>query len=71
MTLEKEKSVCKGRLIGIVYDTAIGVNVKHSCFDQKLLVTLIADKEVCEKAFSIILVATKAALEKAGCTAAV
>lgn len=72
----------KGMLIGIEYDTAIGVNVKHSCFDQKLLVTLIgdriirlippliADEEACDKAFSIILAATKASLEKFEGTAA-
>lgn len=63
----------KGMLIGIEFDRPIGLDIKHGCFDRKLLVTLIgdriirlippliADKASCDEAFSILLEAVKAA----------
>lgn len=56
----------KGLLIGVEFDAAVGLNIKHGCFDKKLLVTLIGDavirmvpplivsKEDCDKAYEII-----------------
>jgi acetylornithine/N-succinyldiaminopimelate aminotransferase len=55
-----------GLLVGIEFDGPIGLDVKHGCFDRKLLVTLIGDRlirmvppliasrEDCDKAFGII-----------------
>jgi acetylornithine/N-succinyldiaminopimelate aminotransferase len=34
----------KGLLIGVEFDGPIGLDVKHGCFDRKLLVTLIGNK---------------------------
>ncbi|MFP3043899.1 acetylornithine/succinylornithine family transaminase [Treponema primitia] len=72
-TLPRVKSVRGlGLLVGIEFDGPIGLDVKHGCFDRKLLVTLIGDrlirmippltaaKEDCDKAFGIISDAVKA-----------
>jgi acetylornithine/N-succinyldiaminopimelate aminotransferase len=56
----------KGLLIGIEYDGPFGLQVKHACFDNRLLVTLIGDRIIrlippliltekdCDKAFGIL-----------------
>ena len=56
----------RGLMIGIVYDGPVGLKVKHGCFDNKMLVTLIgnnvirlippliATKEDCDKAYEIM-----------------
>lgn len=56
----------KGLMIGIEFDAPLGKNIKHNCFDKKLLVTLIgnsiirvlppliATKEDCDKAYKIL-----------------
>lgn len=56
----------KGLLIGVEFDQNIAVEVKHKCFDKKLLITaiggniirmvppLILNEEDCDKAFEII-----------------
>ncbi|MBV4418447.1 acetylornithine/succinylornithine family transaminase [Clostridium tyrobutyricum] len=63
----------KGLMIGIEFDSPLGKDIKHGCFDRKLLVTLIgtsvirvlppliATKEDCDKAYEIL----KAAAEEA------
>ena len=62
----------KGLLVGVEFDAPIGLEIKHGCFDRKLLVTLIgkslirmappliATKEDCDKAFAILLEAARA-----------
>ncbi|GHV96567.1 acetylornithine aminotransferase [Spirochaetia bacterium] len=62
----------KGLLVGVVFDGPIGLDVKHGCFDRKLLVTLIgkstirmvppliATKADCDKAYEILLESVKA-----------
>jgi acetylornithine/N-succinyldiaminopimelate aminotransferase len=62
----------KGLLVGVEFDGPIGLDVKHGCFDRKLLVTLIgkslirmvppliAGKADCDKAYEILLAAVKA-----------
>lgn len=64
----------KGLLVGVEYDLPIGLAVKHSCFDQRLLVTLIGDRIIrmipplivtdkeCDQAFDILKKATEMAL---------
>lgn len=56
----------KGLLIGVEFDQNIAIEVKHKCFDKKLLITaiggniirmvppLILNEEDCDKAFEII-----------------
>ncbi|RYL88495.1 acetylornithine/succinylornithine family transaminase [Sporolactobacillus sp. THM7-4] len=56
----------KGLMIGVEFDSPIGLDVKHACFDRKMLVTLIGDriirlippliatKEDCDKAYEIL-----------------
>ncbi|MET1247196.1 acetylornithine/succinylornithine family transaminase [Sporolactobacillus sp. STCC-11] len=56
----------KGLMIGIEFDASIGHDVKHECFDRKMLVTLIGDriirlippliatKEDCDQAYAIL-----------------
>jgi acetylornithine/N-succinyldiaminopimelate aminotransferase len=57
----------QGLLIGVEFDSAIqGIDVKHGCFDRKLLITsigahtirmvppLILTKEDCDNAYAII-----------------
>ena len=56
----------KGLLVGVEFDQNIAVDVKHACFDRKLLITaiggstirmvppLILNEEDCDKAFEII-----------------
>lgn len=56
----------KGLLVGVEFDQNIAVDVKHACFDRKLLITaiggntirmvppLILNEEACDKAFEII-----------------
>lgn len=56
----------KGLLVGVEFDEDIALDVKHGCFDRKLLITaigkntirmvppLIATKADCDKAYSII-----------------
>lgn len=56
----------KGLLVGVEFDQNIAVEVKHKCFDKKLLITaiggniirmvppLILNEEDCDKAFDII-----------------
>jgi acetylornithine/N-succinyldiaminopimelate aminotransferase len=63
----------KGLLIGVEFDGPMGADIKHSCFDGRLLVTLIGDRIIrlippliltradCDKAYDILL----AAIEKA------
>ncbi|MCH3965760.1 MAG: aspartate aminotransferase family protein [Clostridium sp.] len=63
----------KGLMIGIEFDAPLGKDIKHGCFDRKLLVTLIgtsvirvlppliAAKEDCDKAYEIL----RAAVEEA------
>lgn len=63
----------KGLMIGIEFDLPLGKDIKHGCFDRKLLVTLIGTsvirvlpplivtKEDCDKAYEIL----KAAAEEA------
>ncbi len=36
----------KGLLIGIEYDGPVGLEIKHGCFDRKMLVTLIGDRVI-------------------------
>ncbi len=61
----------KGLLVGVEFDCDIALDVKHKCFDRKLLITaigknvirmvppLILNEKDCDKAFEII----KAAVE--------
>lgn len=68
----------KGLLVGVEYDLPIGADVKHSCFDQQLLVTLIGDriirmippllvtKKECDQAFEILEKATQIVLNNLG-----
>ena len=63
----------KGLMIGIEFDSPIGHDVKHECFDRKMLVTLIGDrvirlippliatKENCDQAYAILRDAATAA----------
>ncbi|MDD3174739.1 MAG: acetylornithine/succinylornithine family transaminase [Herbinix sp.] len=63
----------KGLLVGVEFDGVNSVDIKHACFDRKLLITaiggsiirmvppLIATKEDCDKAFEIINEAVKEA----------
>ncbi|SMC27417.1 Aminotransferase class-III [Clostridium acidisoli DSM 12555] len=63
----------KGLLVGVEFDAPVGKNIKHGCFDRKLLVTLIGTsvirmvpslivtKEDCDKAYEIL----KSAVEEA------
>lgn len=63
----------KGLMIGIEFDSPIGHDVKHECFDRKMLVTLIGDrvirlippliatKENCDQAYAILRDAAAAA----------
>ncbi|AND83562.1 acetylornithine/succinylornithine family transaminase [Clostridium tyrobutyricum] len=63
----------KGLMIGIEFDSPLGKDIKHGCFDRKLLVTLIgtsvirvlppliANREDCDKAYEIL----KSAAEEA------
>lgn len=63
----------KGLMIGIEFDSPLGKDIKHGCFDRKLLVTLIgtsvirvlppliATREDCDKAYEIL----KSAAEEA------
>lgn len=56
----------KGVLIGIEYDGPVGLEIKHGCFDRKMLVTLIGDRVIrlippliltekdCDAAFKIL-----------------
>ncbi|MBE6829725.1 MAG: acetylornithine/succinylornithine family transaminase [Ruminococcaceae bacterium] len=56
----------KGLLIGIEYDGPVGLEIKHVCFDRKMLVTLIGDRVIrlippliltekdCDAAFEIL-----------------
>ena len=56
----------KGLLIGIEYDGPVGLEIKHGCFDRKMLVTLIGDRVIrlippliltekdCDAAFEIL-----------------
>lgn len=65
----------KGLLVGIEFDSPIGLDVKHGCFDRKMLVTLIGDrtirlippliatKEDCDKAFGILKASAEAAAQ--------
>ena len=63
----------QGLLVGVEYDdTILGVDVKHGCFDRKLLITaigahiirmvppLIVSEEECDQAVEIIEEAVKA-----------
>ncbi|MDR2478711.1 MAG: acetylornithine/succinylornithine family transaminase [Treponema sp.] len=62
----------KGLLVGVEFDAPIGPEIKHGCFDRKLLVTLIGKslirmapplvvtKEECDKAFAILLEVARA-----------
>jgi acetylornithine/N-succinyldiaminopimelate aminotransferase len=66
----------KGLLIGVEFESPIGVDVKHNCIDRKLLVTLIGKSlirmvppliltsEDCDKAFDILKDSIEAALIK-------
>lgn len=66
----------KGLMIGIEFDSPIGLAVKHGCFERKMLVTLIADriirlippliatKEDCDKAYQILKDSAAAATKK-------
>jgi acetylornithine/N-succinyldiaminopimelate aminotransferase len=61
-----------GLLVGVEFDGPIGLDIKHGCFDRKLLVTLIgkslirlvppltAAREDCEKAYRILEESVKA-----------
>lgn len=63
----------KGLMIGVEFDAPLGLDIKHGCFDRKMLVTLIgstvirmippliATKEDCDKAFDILKAAVEAA----------
>lgn len=65
----------KGLLVGIEFDSPIGLDVKHGCFDRKMLVTLIGDRIIrlippliatkadCDKAFEILKASAEAALK--------
>ncbi|MGL5693839.1 MAG: aspartate aminotransferase family protein [Peptostreptococcaceae bacterium] len=56
----------KGLLVGVEFEDAIGLDVKHYCIDHKLLVTLIGDRTIrmvpplilteehCDKAFEVL-----------------
>lgn len=56
----------KGLLIGIEYDGPVGLEIKHGCFDRRMLVTLIGDRVIrlippliltekdCDAAFEIL-----------------
>jgi acetylornithine/N-succinyldiaminopimelate aminotransferase len=72
-TLPRVKEVRgKGLLVGVEFDGPIGLDVKHGCYDRKLLVTLIgktlirmvppliAGKADCDKAYEILLESVKA-----------
>lgn len=62
----------KGLMLGVEFDSPLGKDIKHGCFDRKLLVTLIgtsvirmlppliATREDCDKAYEIL----KAAVEE-------
>jgi acetylornithine/N-succinyldiaminopimelate aminotransferase len=76
-SLPKVKEVRgKGLLIGVEFDGVNGVDVKHACFDRKLLITaignniirmvppLIASREDCDKAYEIIREAVNEVLSK-------
>lgn len=64
----------KGLLMGVEYDKPIAMEVKHKCFENKLLITavssntirllppLIVTQEQCEEAFTILKEATEACL---------
>ncbi|MFX3616543.1 MAG: aspartate aminotransferase family protein [Sporolactobacillus sp.] len=66
----------RGLMIGIEFNLPIGLDVKHGCFDRKLLVTLIGDRVIrlippliasktdCDKAFEIIKASAEAAFVK-------
>lgn len=68
----------KGLLMGVEYEQPIAMEVKHQCFDRKMLITavsgniirmvppLIVTKEECDKAFAILKEATEAAMAVAG-----
>lgn len=71
-TLPRVKEVRgKGLLVGVEFDGPIGLDIKHGCFDRKLLVTLIgksvirmvppliASKADCDKAYEILREAVK------------
>ncbi|MBA5851637.1 acetylornithine/succinylornithine family transaminase [Clostridium sp. cel8] len=63
----------KGLMIGVEFDSPLGLDIKHGCFDRKLLVTLIgnsvirmlppliATKEDCDKAYEILKASVDAA----------
>jgi acetylornithine/N-succinyldiaminopimelate aminotransferase len=63
----------KGLLVGVEFDAPVGLDVKHGCFDRKLLVTLIGNsiirmvpplivtKEDCDKAYEILKASVEAA----------
>jgi acetylornithine/N-succinyldiaminopimelate aminotransferase len=65
----------KGLLMGVEFDAPIGLDVKHRCFDRKLLVTVIGDslirmvpplilsKADCDQAYEILLQSAAEALE--------
>lgn len=63
----------KGLMIGVEFDAPLGKDIKHGCFDRKMLVTLIgtkvirmlppliATKEDCDKAYEILKASVEAA----------
>jgi acetylornithine/N-succinyldiaminopimelate aminotransferase len=65
----------KGLLMGVEFDIPIGLDVKHRCFDRKLLVTVIGDRLIrmvpplilnkadCDKAYDILLQSANEASE--------
>lgn len=66
----------KGLLVGVEFNSPIGIDVKHNCLDRKLLVTaigtsiirmvppLILNEEHCDKAFEILKESVEEALTK-------
>jgi acetylornithine/N-succinyldiaminopimelate aminotransferase len=66
----------KGLLLGVEFDAPIGLDVKHGCFDRKLLVTLIGDslirmvpplilsKADCDQAYDILFQSVTESLKK-------
>jgi acetylornithine/N-succinyldiaminopimelate aminotransferase len=66
----------KGLLLGVEFDAPIGLDVKHRCFDRKLLVTLIGDRLIrmvpplilskadCDKAYDILFESVTEALSR-------
>lgn len=66
----------KGLLVGVEFNSPIGIDVKHNCLDRKLLVTaigtsiirmvppLILTEEHCDKAFEILKESVEEALNK-------